>query len=414
METSNLYLIYKQNPKICTDSRNIIQGSIFFALKGENFNGNIFANKAIKEGCIKAIIDDKKYHNPPSTILVENSLKTLQDLARHHRNNLNIPVIGVTGTNGKTTSKELINTVLQKKYQTYCTKGNLNNHIGVPLSILELNSNHEIAIIEMGANHEKEINFLCSIAKPNYGVITNIGAAHLEGFKNLQGVINTKNELYEYIKNNNGKIFVNQDDKLLMELSSDINRIKYGENKNINNNNLFTIINYKEKIIKSNLIGDYQQYNILLSISLGEYFKIKLEKIISAIEEYKPKNNRSEIIKTKNNLIILDAYNANPSSMKAMIHSFYKYKGDNKLCILGDMLELGKHSTKEHKKIVKLCQELKLEALFVGQEFKQIHEDSFVKKDDINKYIKETKIINKIILLKGSRGIQLETLINLL
>ena len=414
MHTSDLYSIYKKNPKICTDSRKIIKGSIFFALKGNNFNGNMFAEKAIKKGCVKAIIDEKKYHNPTSTILVDDVLEALQDLARYHRNRLSIPIIGITGTNGKTTSKELISNILKKKYNTYSTKGNLNNHIGVPLSILDIDSNIEIGVIEMGANHEKEIEFLCNIAQPEYGIITNIGSAHLEGFKNIEGVKNTKNELYKYIQDNNGLVFVNNKDLLLINLSKNIKKIEYGQNANINSNSLFTNITYKGKSIKSKLIGEYQLDNIMLSISVGEYFNISFENIKSSIEEYIPSDNRSEIIRTNKNLVILDAYNANPSSMKAMLKSFSKYKSNNKLCILGDMLELGECSMQEHIDIIKLCADLKLETLFVGTEFKTIKKESFRTKEDINKYIQKNKTTNKTILLKGSRGIQLETLISLL
>ena len=416
MKIKELYAIFTKNPVICTDSRKIIQGSIFFSLKGENFNGNKYALQAIKNGSSYAIIDEKKYKKNSQTILVNNVLNTLQELATYHRGNLNLPIIGITGTNGKTTSKELINNILKSKLITYATKGNLNNHIGVPLSILEIRKNCDVAIIEMGANHECEINLLCKIAQPNYGVITNIGSAHLEGFKNLAGVIKTKNELYEYIAINKGHLFVNSKDKLLMKLAKGINQTKYGNigkiDKNIKNNSTFINVKYKNQTIKSNLIGDYQFYNIMLSISIAECFKISLKDIKRNIENYTPKNNRSEIINTKKNKIILDAYNANPSSVSAMLNSFAKHKEKNKLCIIGDMLELGSHSKKEHEKITKLCAKLNLNTFFIGSEFKKINKDAYINKREFIQHIKNQPIKDKTILIKGSRGLCLEKLID--
>jgi UDP-N-acetylmuramoyl-tripeptide--D-alanyl-D-alanine ligase len=414
MDISELYKIYKSKSIICTDTRKIEKGGLFFALKGESFNGNLFAAKAISDGCSFAIIDEKKIATNDKFILVKNVLETLQNLARHHRKQLSIPIIGITGTNGKTTSKELIHAVLKSELNSYATKGNLNNHIGVPLSILKITKEHEIAIIEMGANHEKEIEFLCEIAKPTHGVITNIGSAHLEGFKNHQGVINAKNELFNFIKKNNGLLFVNADDNLLLNLSEKIERITYGNNGFckgfITKNTPYLSIKFSHTEINSQLIGDYQFSNIMLAVCIGNKFNITDSNIKKAIENYTPKNNRSEILKTKDNLLILDAYNANPSSMKAMITSFSKQDYTNKLCILGDMLELGEYTIKEHSAILDLIDTLNLEIILIGKEFSKISKEAFKDRNAFEIFLKSNPIKNKTILLKGSRGIGLEKL----
>jgi len=415
MEIKEIYSLFQEYSTICTDSRKITKGAIFISLKGGNFNGNKYALKAIQDGCSYAIVDEKEYDVHQNTILVKNALKTLQDLATYHRSQLNIPVIGITGTNGKTTSKELINAVLSSELSCYATKGNLNNHIGVPLSVLEINKQHEIGIIEMGANHQKEIDFLCNIAQPTYGVITNIGSAHLEGFGNLNGVINTKKELYEFIKHNKGHLFVNAEDELLLSLSKGISQITYGTSGDIfgliNDITPLLSIKYNNEIINSHLIGDFQFDNILLAICIGNYFNVSNENIKKSIENYIPTNNRSQIVKTKINTLILDAYNANPSSMKAMLNSFADQQYKNKLCILGDMLELGQESNKEHLDIIKLTNQLELDCIFVGEIFHSLTKNSFKNKRELVKYIQENNIHKKTILLKGSRGIGLEQLI---
>jgi len=415
MEIKEIYALFQQHSTICTDSRKITNGAIFIALRGENFNGNNYALKAIQDGCSYAIIDEKEYDVHQNTILVNNALKTLQDLATYHRNQLNIPLIGITGTNGKTTSKELINAVLSSELSCYATKGNLNNHIGLPLSILEINRKHTIAIIEMGANHQKEIEFLCNIAKPTYGVITNIGSAHLEGFGSLQGVIDTKKELYEFINHNKGHLFVNTEDELLLSLSKGIMQTTYGKSADISGiiNDITPLlsIKYNNEIINSHLIGDFQFSNILLAICIGNYFNVSTQNIKKSIENYIPTNNRSQLVKTKTNTLILDAYNANPSSMKAMINSFANQQYKNKLCILGDMLELGGESNKEHLYIIKLTNQLELDCIFVGEIFHSLTKNSFKNKRELVKYIQENNIHKKTILLKGSRGIGLEQLI---
>ncbi len=415
MEIKDLYKIFQKHSYVCTDSRKIKKGAIFISLKGVNFNGNKYANKAIQHGCSYAIIDDKEYYTHKNIILVNNALKTLQDLAAYHRSQLDIPVIGITGTNGKTTSKELIYNILSSEIHSYSTKGNLNNHIGVPLSILEINAKHKIAIIEMGANHKNEINFLCKIAKPTHGVITNIGSAHLEGFGNIQTIIDTKKELYQYINYNKGHLFVNYDDELLISLSNKISQTTYGKkgyvSALITNITPLISIKYKNLIIKSQLIGEFQFNNILLAICIGNYFNVSNKNIKVSIENYIPTNNRSQLLKTKSNTLILDAYNANPSSMKAMLNSFANQKYKNKLCILGDMLELGRSSKKEHMAIIDLVNDLKLDCLFVGEIFNNLTKNSFKNKVDLIRHIQLKKIHKKTILLKGSRGIELEKLI---
>ena len=415
MEVKEIYTLFQQHSTICTDSRKITHDAIFISLRGENFNGNKYALKAIQDGCSYAIVDEKKYDVHQNTILVNNSLKTLQDLANYHRNYLNIPLIGITGTNGKTTSKELINIVLSSELRCYATKGNLNNHIGVPLSLLEINEKHEIAVIEMGANHQTEIEFLCNIAQPTYGAITNIGSAHLEGFGNLQAVIDTKKELYEFIKHNKGHLFINAEDKLLLSLSSGIMQTTYGKSGNITgvitDITPLLSIKYNNEIINSHLIGDFQFSNILLAICIGNYFNVSNKNIKKSIENYIPKNNRSQLFKTKKNTLILDAYNANPSSMKAMLNSFANQQYKNKICILGDMLELGVRAEKEHQEIITLTNKLELDCLFVGEIFNSLTENGFKNKTEIIKYLKGKNIHEKTILLKGSRGIGLEQLI---
>ena len=419
MKISELHKIFLKFPKVTTDSRNVFKNSLFFALKGENFNGNKYATDAIKKGCKYAIIDEEKYNLNEKYILVDNVLETLQQLAVYHRDTLNIPIIGITGSNGKTTSKELITACLSTELNTAYTKGNYNNHIGVPLTLLEINYDHEIAIIEMGANHQGEIQFLSEIAKPNFGVITNIGKAHLEGFKDFKGVKKTKKELYDYIKKVNGLVFLNSDDDILNEISKELDLVKYGKSGDyfgsLIDSSVFCEVIYEKTIIKSQLIGDYQFYNIMLAIAIAKHFKVKDNSIFKAIKEYKPKNNRSQIINTDDNLIILDAYNANPSSMNNMILSFNKIKKENKICVLGDMGELGKFSEKEHIDIVKLMQKLKIPTFYIGREFcKAIKNDAFQSTEEFKEYLESEPIKNSTVLIKGSRSQKLEALLDLL
>ena len=419
MKISDLYKIFLKYPKVSTDSRNIDKDCIFFSLSGPNFDGNKFAKQALDKGALYAIVSNKKYALNNKYIVVENTLTTLQDLAKFHRKKLKIPFIAITGTNGKTTSKELIYNCLQKSLSTGYTKGNLNNHIGVPLTILTITKAHQIAIIEMGANHIGEIKLLCEITQPNYGVITNIGLAHLEGFKSLEGIQRAKKELYDYIKLSNGSIFINNEDKFLNIISTDIKRISYGMSGDVAGNIASSIpfinINYKGTIINSNLSGNYQFDNIMLSICIAEYFQIKYVDIVKAISEYTPSNNRSQIIKTSNNKILLDAYNANPSSMKAAIDSFASDKNSNKILILGDMFELGDYSSEEHKKIVELAKRTKIKSFFIGKNFKYHNtENSYDTIENFIKNLEENPIIDCFIFIKGSRGITLEKLVKYL
>ena len=418
MNINNLHKIYLKHPNICTDSRKVKSNSIFFAIKGEKFNGNKFAKEALKKGCEYAIVDEEIDDRNERVILVEDCLQTLQKLASLHRKKLSIPIIGITGSNGKTTSKELIYSVLSTKYNTHATKGNLNNHIGVPLSILEICEKTEISIIEMGANHIKEISLLSNIAKPNYGIITNIGKAHLKGFGSIDGVIKAKGELYENIKLNNHQIFLNNDDNLLKKISQNINKITYGSYGDISckllESNLYAKVLYDKTEINSKLIGDYQFHNIMLAISIGKHFNVSTKNIKKAIESYIPSNNRSEIVKTSKNTIILDAYNANPTSMREMIISFSRKKLKNKICILGDMFELGDYSYTSHKEIIKLANELNIKTYYIGEEFKKVSNDSFISRKDFEVVLSTKNLSNKTILIKGSRGVELEKLVKYL
>ena len=327
MSILELYEIFKQNPIITTDSRNCPENSLFFALKGEKFNGNHYAKDTIENGCSYAFVDEKEFADGKKIIYVENVLETLQKLANHHRKVLNTPIIGITGTNGKTTTKELIAAVLKKKYKTLYTQGNLNNHIGVPLTLLRLEEGHEIAIVEMGANHPGEIKTLVDIVEPNYGIITNVGKAHIEGFGSFEGVIKTKCELYDFLEKNGGAAFVNKGNDLLLAKTTKIEKvIEYGNGSEfsatIENNNPFLVLKWDDSTINTNLIGNYNAENIMASVAIGHSFKVDKKDIIDAIEGYIPQNNRSQFKETAHNKLIIDAYNANPTSMNAAIDNF--------------------------------------------------------------------------------------------
>jgi len=422
MNITELYELYIKNPYICTDTRSVIKDSIFFALKGDNFDANKFAETALNKGCSYAIIDKEEYNTSDKCILVKDTLKTLQELAKHHRKQLNIPVIGITGTNGKTTTKELIRCVLNRKFKTFATEGNYNNHIGVPISILSITKVHEIAIIEMGANHQREIANLCEIAQPTLGIITNIGKAHLEGFGSFENLINTKKELYDYINKNNGKIFVNKDNKLLFELSEKSDRYIYGTSSSdslgrftqASPNMIMELVSKKGILyVKSHLIGAYNFENVLAAATIGRYYNIDDLEIKKAIEEYHPSNKRSQLQKTNSNTLILDLYNANPTSMKASIDNFKDIPFKEKTLILGDMLELGKESKREHQEIINLLEQHKfINVLLVGCEFKKLQNKTqykiFENSSALIKYLKYNKPNNNMILIKGSRGIKLE------
>ena len=431
-----LYSIFLKHPLVCTDTRDIKPGSIFFALKGGNFNGNQFAEKAIEMGCAYAVIDEKEFQKNENYFLVDDVLKALQQLANHHRKQLNIPVIGITGSNGKTTSKELVNAVLSKKYKVLATVGNLNNHIGVPLTLLSITKEHEMAIVEMGANHQGEIAELCTIAEPDFGIITNIGKAHLEGFGGIEGVKKGKSELYKYIQSKSGKLFVHGDDDVLLELASSTEKVTYGTKKLYDivgaiaeNTSEFISFQWatrynavnikKSELVPTQLVGIYNYYNLLCAACVGHYFKVEDELINQALKEYAPSNNRSQLHKTKSNTLILDYYNANPSSMSLAIENFASLNQPNKMVILGDMLELGSESEKEHDAIVTLLQQKNISnALLVGPLFinagKKVNAKTFSTSDDVVEFLKQNKIADSTILIKGSRGIKLEKVVEVL
>ena len=397
-----------------TDTRNIRKNTLFFALKGDNFNGNKFAVKALELGANYAIVDEKPEIHNTKIILVKNVLKTLQNLANYHRKQLNIKIIGLTGSNGKTTTKELIKVVLSKKYNTEATKGNLNNHIGVPLTLLSFTPKTQIGIVEMGANHQKEIEFLASICEPDFGYITNFGKAHLEGFGGVEGVIKGKSELYDYLKENNKKVFVNPEDNIQLNKTKEIERVLFDDLEFLDATP-FVKIKFKNTLLKSNLIGHYNYSNIAAAVTIGNFFNVDLEDIKFAIESYSPKNNRSQIIKTKYNEIILDAYNANPSSVEVALENFSKIKHPNKIVFLGDMFELGEESLREHQRIVNLAIKLNLEnIILVGNHFYDT-QTSFIKFKSFNElklFINKQPILNNLILIKGSRGMKLERLLD--
>ncbi|WP_298766030.1 UDP-N-acetylmuramoyl-tripeptide--D-alanyl-D-alanine ligase [uncultured Polaribacter sp.] len=417
MTVEELYKLYIVNYLVDTDTRTIRKNCLFFALKGDNFNGNKFATEAIAKGAKFCIIDEKEFEIKGKTILVNNVLKTLQDLAKYHRKQLNIPVIALTGSNGKTTTKELIKKVLQQKYKTAATKGNLNNHIGVPLTLLSITPKEEIAIIEMGANHQKEIAFLSNIINPDYGYITNFGKAHLEGFGGVEGVIKGKSELYTHLKQNNKTAFINPNDAIQLEKTKDSKTILLKENIKFIGANPFVELSYHKTIIKSNLIGEYNYNNIAIAITIGDFFKVENNKIKEAIESYVPKNNRSQIIQKGNNHIILDAYNANPSSMTAAIHNFAQLAEKSKTIILGDMFELGEDSAKEHQEIANLTDSRAFNATYyVGEHFSKTNTKNlkFTDFEALKVYLTKAPLNNQSILIKGSRGMQLERVLELI
>ncbi len=421
MTLSAIYNLFLECQSICTDSRKITPNCLFFALKGENFNGNVFAKSALDNGAKYCVVDEKEYAVDKQYILVDNVLKTLQQLATFHRKTLNLPIIALTGSNGKTTTKELINSVLSTQYNITATKGNLNNHIGVPITLLEMTKNTDIGIVEMGANHPKEIEFLCEIALPDYGVITNFGKAHLEGFGSLEGVINAKSELYEHLKTHGKIIFVNQNDETQIRQVGDYNSVvRFGKNATVESQIIlrssqpYVTLEYNGSTIKTHLTGKYNFDNISIAIAIGKYFKITTENIKLAIENYVPSNNRSQIIDKGSNTIILDAYNANPTSMLAALENFKQSKARNKVLFLGDMFELGKEAPFEHQKIVDYIEEhLAANVHLIGGNFyKTKVTKSFIKKfetfDDLKSYLETNKINQSQILIKGSRGMALE------
>lgn len=438
-EISQLYSVFLKYPNVITDSRKAAAGTLFFSLKGENFDGNEFAASALQQGCNYAVIDNENFYKGEKYILVKDCLATLQALAKYHRESLKdlpacrqVPFIAITGSNGKTTTKELIKSVLSKKYKVLATTGNLNNHIGVPLTVLSITSDIEIAVIEMGANHIGEIAMLCDIAQPDYGLITNIGKAHLGEFGSFDAVVKAKTELYQFIRKKKGKVFLNCENDLLISHSSGIEKITYGSSETAScvcqliDANPFLKISYENELISSQLIGKYNFENVAAAICIGKYFGVDAKKIKEAIETYVPSNNRSQVIKTKINTLILDAYNANPSSMCVAIENFHDMKGENKWLILGDMLELGEYEIGEHKNILQLIAEKKFNnVILVGERFSKTVSEMrinfpnqllFKNSDELVNRLKLTPLSDtpSIILIKGSRGMKLEKAVEFL
>lgn len=429
---NSLYEVFKNHPIICTDSRSVVSGCIFFSLKGPNFNGNTFAEKALELGAVCAVIDEAQYKKDERYILVDDVLITLQQLANHHRKHLTIPVLAITGSNGKTTTKELIRNVLSKKYRTIATKGNLNNHIGVPLTILSITKDTEFAVIEMGANHQNEIDSYCRIAEPDYGLITNVGKAHLEGFGGFEGVKKGKGELYLWIAKNGKGIFLNGNSNDLIAMAKEFKfpqTVLYGTGQEfycigeLESDEPFLKVNWKcgntKSIINAQLIGRYNFENILSAICIGNFFEINPDDINDAIESYVPDNSRSQIIKKKSNTIILDAYNANPTSMVAALDNFRKVSAHHKIVFLGEMAELGEESFAEHQKIISfLARETYDKIILVGENFKNFSDKIkglyFDDSEKATSWLKQNPLEDSFILIKGSRSSKMEKIMEAL
>jgi UDP-N-acetylmuramoyl-tripeptide--D-alanyl-D-alanine ligase len=415
----DLYKLYQQFPHICTDTRNIIPQSLFFCLKGENFDGNNFATQALEAGAAYVVTERQDLKGNPRCVVVDNSLKTLQQLARYHRQQLRIPVIGITGSNGKTTTKELVAAVLSRKYKTSYTQGNLNNHIGVPLTLLSITDEHQIAIVEMGANHPGEIADLCELSMPNYGLITNIGVAHIEGFLSKENIITTKKALYRSVIGCKGTLFVNIDDDILTQ---DLNYqpiITYATQKQadingrvVRNDGLISIELFGQTV-DTHLTGAYNLYNMLAAAAVGHHFGVSNEDICAAIAQYQPANHRSQVEHKGSNTIIADYYNANPTSMTAALHNLIGIEHPHKVAILGDMRELGSVSDEEHARIIQLCRDNQIETYFVGGEFRKHlndHPHSFIDVEEANQYFEQYPLNDALILVKGSHSIHLDKL----
>ena len=433
MTTAQLYQVYLKNPIICTDTRKITDSCLFFALKGDNFNGNNYALQAIESGAAFAIVDQAEYAIDDRFILVSDVLESLQDLARLHRKHLKRPVIGITGSNGKTTSKELLNSVLSQKFKTFATEGNLNNHIGVPLSLLSVSLDCEIAIIEMGANHQKEIAFLCSLAQPSHGMITNVGKAHLEGFGGIEGVKIGKGELYEYLSENEGIVFINHENSVLKSMANERgikNIISYGKadsnflSINLVNTSPFLSVEWslkeeEKQVANSNLPGIYNFENIASAICIGAFIQLSPEQINKGISDYKPVNYRSQILQTQKNTIICDYYNANPSSMIVALENLEDTDAKSKVLILGDMFELGEESASEHQLILEKALTTKADRrILIGEEFFKLNgaqgAEFYKNTAEAEEALSANPIEQTTTLLKGSRGMKLEILLRLL
>jgi UDP-N-acetylmuramoyl-tripeptide--D-alanyl-D-alanine ligase len=428
MTIPELYELFVEHLTVTTDSRNCPPGSIFFALKGENFDGNNFAEKALEAGCSYSVIDNPGFAKNEKMILVDDVLQTLQQLARHHRETLDTPVIAITGTNGKTTTKELTAAVLSQQYNVLYAQGNLNNHIGMPLTLLNLKPEHEYAVIEMGANHAGEIKALCEIALPDYGLITNVGLAHLEGFGSFEGVVKAKGELFDFLRENNGLVFINQESRHLMSMAYGLDVCPYGSQMKditfvagrvLSQNPLLELEWFHDfgesYTVRTNLAGDYNLWNALAAISVGLFFMVDVPLINDAISAYKPVNNRSQFQKTDNNELIIDTYNANPDSMNAALENFCLLQAPQKAVILGDMLELGEKSRDLHREIVSKLNSYD-KVLLCGKNFSEVGAqfDCFGNTDDLADYLHRFPLNGYSILIKGSHGIHLEKIIELL
>lgn len=421
-----IYELYKGAYTVTTDSRTITPGCVFVALKGEHFDGNDFALKVAEEGIAACVIADRQ--NLPKherLFIVDDSLKCLQELSRYHRQHLKTPVIGITGTNGKTTTKELVSAVLAKKYNIIFTQGNFNNQLGVPLTLLRIKPDTEMAVVEMGASHPGDIDELTNFGEPDYGIITNIGRAHLEGFGGFEGVVKTKNEMYQYIGAHKGLLFVNRDNDLLMKLAININKVTYGSSSDadvqgkILSANPYLSVEWNGKKIDTQLVGDYNFENVMTAICIGTYFKVAEQDIVDALSAYCPTNNRSQVIETGKNRVVMDAYNANPTSMSHSIRNFRNICKDKNLLILGDMRELGEESEKEHKVIVELLKELKFQlVILVGSEFAKVSANTTFftasNVDDLIRYFAIHPVSGYDILVKGSNSIHLNKIIDAL
>ena len=427
MSIIDLYDLFIHNPQITTDSRNCPKGSIFFALKGDKFDGNQYAGKALASGCVYAVIDNPDYYIGERTILVDNVLKTLQQLAHHHRKVLGLPIIGITGTNGKTTTKELLAAVLSTKFNLLYTEGNFNNHIGVPLTLLRLTHDHEMAVIEMGASHPGDIKELVDIVHPNYGIITNVGRAHLEGFGSFEGVIRTKGELYDYIRRSKGKIFIKKENEYLQSIAKGIEQITYGNGDDafasgqVVSCDPFLVFNWKQQgklhTVETHMIGSYNLDNVLAAVTVGRFFKIPAERISRAIAAYEPTNNRSQFKKTDNNELIIDAYNANPSSMKVALDNFITMPVQPKAIILGDMRELGPTSNELHAEVVEQIKKGQFDKVFLcGEHFSKVGKEfsPFATTEAMTEELRRQPLKGYHILIKGSHSMGLEKLADIL
>ena len=427
MSIESLYALFQQYPHVETDTRQLKPGCIFFALRGENFNGNQFAKKALEAGAAAAIIDDAAAYVDKRTILVENTLTTLQQLAKFHRQQFNIPFIAITGSNGKTTSKELVHAVLASSFRTYTTQGNLNNHIGIPLTLLRVHKDAELAVIEMGANHQQEIAGYCTYTLPTHGIITNCGKAHLEGFGGVEGVRKGKGELFDFIRAKQGTIFLNQDLDYLHPMSMGIsNIVTYGTQAAQTCGNIQSADPYLNVTIQpaekfeaipslhTQLVGDYNLSNVLLAVSVGRYFGVPAEKIKKSIEHYQPTNSRSQLIQKNTNTIILDAYNANPSSMQVAIQNFSKLEATQKVLLLGSMAELGEESKQEHLQLIELIRSHNWkEVVLVGDGFGELSHPyiQFKNSNEAAGWFRAQNFSHTHFLIKGSRSMKMETIL---